>query len=304
MRARVGATLLVAVLVMIVRLQMMREQQPPLPLPLDNGAVMYVRSPEAVRRIALSFDDAAADLYWLRAIQHYGGTKLSTGPAKTYDRLYPLLDLTTSLDPRFDVAYRFGAIFLSEPHPNGPGRPDLAIALLQKGLNVQPTRWEFAQDIGFVHYWWLRQYKEAADWFLKASEMPLAPNWLKPLAAVTLAQGGSRVSSRQLWQQVHAGAELDWLKRTAQTRLRQLDAMDHLDLLRRIAGEYEQRTGTQLRSWQQLIAAGRIRRLPVDPEGHQYQLDGVRGAITLSPSSPLHPLPYEPISIEQVPVFQ
>ena len=35
--------------------------------------------------------------------------------------LYPLLDLTTTLDPHFNIAYRFGAIFLSEPYPAGPG---------------------------------------------------------------------------------------------------------------------------------------------------------------------------------------
>ena len=54
--------------------------------------------------------------------------------SQTYPLLYPLLDLTTTLDPRFNIAYRFGAIFLAEPYPGGPGRPDLAIALLEKGL--------------------------------------------------------------------------------------------------------------------------------------------------------------------------
>ena len=44
---------------------------------------------------------------------------------KTYTLLYPLLDLTTTLDPRFTVAYRFGAIFLAEPYPGRtrPARP-------------------------------------------------------------------------------------------------------------------------------------------------------------------------------------
>ena len=45
---------------------------------------------------------------------------------RTYALLYPLLDLTTTLDPYFSIAYRFGAIFLGEPYPGGPGRPDLA----------------------------------------------------------------------------------------------------------------------------------------------------------------------------------
>ena len=62
--------------------------------------------------------------------------------------------LTTTLDPRFNIAYRFGAIFLAEPYPGGAGRPDLAIALLEKGLRARPDKWEYMQDIGFVHYWY------------------------------------------------------------------------------------------------------------------------------------------------------
>ena len=128
-----------------------------------------------------------ADLYWLRTVQHYGTTKLSTDPNKKYDLLYPLLDLTTTLDPRFNVAYRFGAIFLAEPFPGGPGRPDQAIELLEKGLRAQPQKWEFARDVGFIYYWWLQQYDDAAEWFKRASLLPGAPNWLAPVAAVTLA---------------------------------------------------------------------------------------------------------------------
>ena len=55
-------------------------------------------------------------------------------PRPDYPLLYPLLDLTTTLDPVFNIAYRFGSIFLAEPYPGGAGRPDLAITLLEKGL--------------------------------------------------------------------------------------------------------------------------------------------------------------------------
>ena len=76
--------------------------------------------------------------------------------AGEYELLQPLLDLTTTLDPFFTVAYRFGAIFLSEVPPGGPGRPDQAIALLEKGIAAQPGKWQYFHDIAFVHYWQLR----------------------------------------------------------------------------------------------------------------------------------------------------
>ena len=165
-----------ALLVGVVALQRIRDRMEPLPRPQGNRSLMYVQSPEVARRLALTFDALAADIYWMRAIQHYGGTKRAIDSVGgSYDLLYPLLDLTTSLDPNFRIAYRFGAIFLSEPLPTGAGRPDLAIGLLEKGLRAQPDRWEYAQDIGFVHYWWRRDYMEAAAWFLRAAKISGAP---------------------------------------------------------------------------------------------------------------------------------
>ncbi len=288
----------------IVGLQMVRDAMPPLAEPADGASLMYLRSPEAARRVALSYEGLAADLYWIRAIQHYGSTKLSTAPNKRYDQLYPLLDLTTSLDPQFDIAYRFGAIFLSEPPPNGPGRPDLAVALLRKGLEVQPDEWQFAQDIGFVYYWWVGDYKQAADWFSHAAAMPGAADWLKPLAATTLAEGGNRASSRKLWQEIRDQAEHDWLRNQADTRLLQFDAMDQIDALLRAAADYERRTGTPPRTWQDLMRAGYLRQPPADPTGHAYVIDAARGAITLEPRSPLNPLPVEPLTIDRVPALR
>ena len=95
---------------------------------------------EVMRRAALSYDALLADVYWIRALQHYGGERQKAGSERRYDLLYPLLDLATTLDPRFTVGYRFGAIFLAEPHPGGAGRPDQAIALLKKGVAFNPEQ--------------------------------------------------------------------------------------------------------------------------------------------------------------------
>jgi len=104
--------------------------------------VQWVRSPGVMRRLVLGFNSVAADIYWIRAVQYYGSTKLSKAENKDYGFLFPLLDITTTLDPRFNIAYRFGAILLSEGYPNGPGRPEDAIALLEKGIRESPNKWE------------------------------------------------------------------------------------------------------------------------------------------------------------------
>ena len=239
----------------------------------DSGTVLYVRSPAVAQRVALGYRALGADVYWIRTLQHFGQERLSPPEhVRTYALLYPLLDLTTTLDPYFSIAYRFGAIFLGEPFPGGPGRPDLAVALLRKGLAAQPDKWQYMQDLGFVYYWHLRDYRTAADAFQRAAAMPGAPNWLRPLAAVTLAEGGQRRASRALWQQL-AQADEEWLRDAAQLRLAQLDAMDVMD------------------AWRRARDSGRRPGLPLDPSGTPFAIDPATGDITLSPASKLFPLP-------------
>jgi tetratricopeptide (TPR) repeat protein len=275
----------------VVLLQMDRERRFRSAEPVEQ--TLYVRSPAAVRRMVLSYDAMAADLYWIRAVQHYGSTKLANNARRRYELLYPLLDLTTSLDPYFNRAYRFGAIFLAEKPPAGPGRADLAIALLQKGLTAQPKRWEFAWDLGFVYYWHRQDYARAAEWFKRSADIPGAPLWLGPMAAVTLAKGGDRATSRQLWNEVVKSAPeaAGWVRVQAELRLLQLDAMDQIDVLENVAKEYERRTGSLPFTWDEMVRAGFLRGVPVDPRGFPYELNPYWGIVTLSEKSTLNPLP-------------
>lgn len=247
--------------------------------------------PEFVRRAALSFEAALADVYWIRAVQHYGRTKLAGGAAQDYDFLYSLLDVVTTLDPRFDAAYRLGAVFLAEPPPGGPGRPDLAVALLRKGIENAPARWQYLQDMGFVHYWWLRDVDAAAGWFERAADVPGAPWWLRPLAATTMVEGGDRGGARALWRQVRDASTDVWMRAEAARRLAQLEALDAVDRYQNMVDGFRERTGRLPASWSELLAADEMSETPVDPTGVAYTLTAPDGTVTVSRRSALFPLP-------------
>jgi hypothetical protein len=284
---QIVAALAVIAALMALAVRLQRERDVRYRPPETADETLYLTSGPALQRLTLGYRSLAADVYWIRAVQHFGGTRLAlsgerrasdvpaAAGAERYALLYPLLDLTTTLDPRFNIAYRFGAVFLAEPYPGGSGRSDLAIALLEKGLRERPDKWEYMHDIGFVHYWWRQDYTQAADWFLRASQAPGAPEWLRPLAATTLAMGGDRQSSRVLWESIHDSAELDWLRRIAERRLLQLEAMDQIDQA------------------QQTLRAGRSPGVTLDPTGTPYEIDET-GTVRLSSRSPLYPLPDEP----------
>ena len=251
--------------------------------------ILYVRSPAALDRLVLGFNALAADVYWIRAIQHYGAERREGSGARRYELLFPLLDITTSLDPYFNIAYRFGAIFLSEAYPGGAGRPDLAVALLRKGIAAQPGKWQYYHDIGFIHYWSLGDAVAAADWMRRAAAQPGAPVWLMPVAAAMLTKGNDRASARFLWQQI-LQSDQEWLRRNAQRSLAQLDALDRMDELRRRVTAAGTPPG-QPYSWSWLERAGQLRGLPLDPAGTPFEIDPLTGTVRLSASSPLYPLP-------------
>jgi hypothetical protein len=281
--------LLVLLMASAIGLQALRERGGELPVTADS--VLYVRSPAALQRLALSYDAILADVYWIRAVQVYGKTRLGQSADPSFGLLYPLLELTTTLDPNFDVAYSFGALFLAEKPPGGPGRPDLALKLLERGVAAQPDDWRLYQAAGFVHYWSYRDYVKAADWFGRAAKLPEAPIWMGSLAAVTLAEGGNRQASRLMWGQIQKTASDDWFQREAARRLKQLDAMDQIELLQKVVDAFVARQGRAPADWSELARGGYVRGAVVDPNGEPYRLDG--WMVTLDPKSKLLPLPWE-----------
>jgi hypothetical protein len=273
------------------------------PRPTSTDRALYLRSGRVVHALALSFDALAADVYWIRTVQHYGGDRLTRPAHGQFELLQPLLDLTTTLDPHFVVAYRFGAIFLSEAPPGGPGRPDQAVRLLEKGLRADPARWQYAHDIGFVYLWYVAQsaptresrqqaMKTAADWFGKAAAMPHAPNWLRPLAATTLG-GADRTAARVSLLDMAANADQPWIRQSALRRLAQLQALDEIDALQAIVDRAHAERGVWPASWLDLMRARLLRGEPLDPAGAMFDYDASSGRVSLSTRSPLAPLPVQ-----------
>ena len=279
-----------------------------MPLPTSSSETVYMTE-RAAGKAVFTHRLLAADLYWIRAIQYFGSRShvararqadplepppsLSLEPPVSFDQLYSLLDIATTLDPRFNIAYRFGAIFLAEQYPEGPGRPDLAVSLLEKALAVSPDKWQYWHDIGFVYYWNSHDYRKASEAFQRGANTPGAPWWLRSLAATTLVKGGDRETSRLLWRQLSETAANDDARRAANLKLAQLDALEQIERLQAAVDKVNARGQGLVTSWRPLIASGVLREIPQDPAGVPYQLSS-SGRVELSTQSPLFPLPVEP----------
>src|SRR5258707_3507888 len=182
---------------------------------------LVLRSGPMLKAMSLEYAPLIADLYWTRVVQYYGNKHARQ--ETNIELLWPLLDVTTTLDPNLIIAYRFGAMFLGEPPPSGAGKPELGIELLQRGIHANPEYWRFYEDLGFIYYFDLKDYRRAADAFLEGSKKPGAMICMKPFAARVSEKGDRLQPAAMLWSGIYTSVTEPSIKKNARI---------HLELLR------------------------------------------------------------------------
>lgn len=232
--------------------------------------VLYLPSGKVLKRLSLGYSSLLADIYWTRAVQYFGARHIHH--AARYDLLYPLLDITTDLDPNLIVAYQAGSIFLSQEPPEGAGQPDKAVALVEKGIKENPDYWRLYFTLGFIHYLDRKDYKAAQQAFEKGSENPNAQPWMKVMAAKMAENANDITTALDLWHAVYDTTREPTTRDTALKHIASLQAEAAIAELTRRVNYYREKTGMQASSWSDLIRAGLLRGVPVDPSGAPYEL--------------------------------
>jgi tetratricopeptide (TPR) repeat protein len=245
---------------------------------------VLLRSSKLMKLMSLEYAPLLADVYWTRVVQYYGN-KHVRGQANL-ELLWPLLDITTTLDPNLLISYRFGAMFLSQAPPSGAGRPDLAIQLIQRGIQANPDYWRLYEDLGFVYYFDLKDYQKAAQAFLEGSAKPNAQLWMKVMAAKVAAEGESFDTSFFLWKDIYNSTVDPSVKKNALLHLQLLKVKEDCKQLNAVADAYAKRFGKRPARMSEMVQAGLLRGIPGDPLGFAYVF-GENGKVELNLDSPL-----------------
>jgi hypothetical protein len=253
--------------------------------PVAEGR-LYAWSGQRLKRLLPGFENVLADVYWLRTVQYFGAQRVYAAD-KRFDLLDPLIDVTVTLDPRLEVAYRYGAIFLCEPWPTGKGDPQAGSALLERGVRALPASWRLRQDLGFYRYVFLGDATGGAQVLLDAAGLPDAPFYLESLAGMLLARGGQRSTARQVWRRMYDQGEAGFIRENALYNLQRLDALDALDALNAAVERYRERAGRPPAHAQEVLSVGVDRRLLTDPLGVPFAYEPARGRFWFGQASRL-----------------
>jgi tetratricopeptide (TPR) repeat protein len=249
----------------------------------EDDQVM-LRSSKLVKGLSLEYAPLVADIYWTRVVQYFGNKH--AGNEVDLLLLWPLLDVTSVLDPQLMPVYHFGSTFLSAASPHGAGRPDLAVELLERGLKANPDEWRLYYDLGFVYYFDMKDYAKASAALYEGSKNPKAFIWMKTMAAKIATEGHSTETSNFLWQDVYNTTKDPLVKENALRHLQLLRAEEDRKQIDLASDQYQKQFGRSPGRMSELVQSGLLLGEPVDPLGYAYVLSEA-GKAELNSNSPL-----------------
>jgi tetratricopeptide (TPR) repeat protein len=224
--------------------------------------------------MSLGYSGLLADIYWTRVVQYFGNKHRAK--AKQYLILEPLLEMTTTLDPKLLPAYQFGSVFLAQKPPEGAGDPQGAARLVEKGIRENPDSWRLYYDLGYIYWLELKDPAKAADAFERGSHVSGAHPWMQVMAAALAAHAGETETATYMWTNILNNTDDANLRANAINRLRCLRVDSEVKILQDRVDAFTKQNGRLPSGWPELISAGLLRHLPTDPKNNPYQLMGGR----------------------------
>jgi tetratricopeptide (TPR) repeat protein len=257
--------------VITTSLLMMLEQQRP--AATRAAELSYLPKGDYLKVAVLGYRQIAADLIWLRAIQHFGGRDATLAD---YRWAYHAADVLTDLDPRFVMAYQATGTILGV----WAGLVQESIALLKKGAIHNPDVWQLPFTIGYDYFYELCDPANAAVYFRQASLLPGAPEYLPRLAARMTVESGDPDAALEFLQRFSQQTNDERMREALAQRMKEVLAERDIRLLEEAVRRYQQRYRKLPTALSDLVAGHMIDRVPQDPFGNSYQLNATNGTVT------------------------
>jgi hypothetical protein len=222
--------------------------------PLPDGRVVRVAS--------LGFERLIADLFWLRTVFYVGDEQVAKAG---YPDAARLARLVTDIDPYFWTAYVHLNAVLTVLAPD----PDSAIDLLEKAERNGADQWRIYFLQGFNHFFYRNDFPRAADYMSEAAHRG-GPGYLTFLASRLYSRSGDPETAIAVLRARISQAESGKVKKRLQRRLRSVVISRDLEILDRAIDELTRHQGRAPVDLQELVGAGLLTHVPLDPAGRPY----------------------------------
>jgi tetratricopeptide (TPR) repeat protein len=207
----------------------------------------------------------AADVNWLRAVQYIGEAR---GNERGWDKLFPLVDAVTDLDPKHGYAYQVAGAILSSV-----GRIDESNRILEKGARAVPDRYILPYHRAFNAFYYQGDWKEAGKWAEVAARTPGAPPHVRQNVLAYYVKGKRADAAVAFLEQALQEAKDPDTKKALESQLKQARLELDASKVENAIQEWRSRYRAGPLALGQLVSEGLLPSVPPDPHGGELYLD-------------------------------
>ena len=227
--------------------------------------VPVVPTAGTLRWLFPSHPTLAANLYWLRTVQYVGELR---GNERGWERLLPLAELVTDLDPGHGYAYQVAGTILS-----AVGRIDESNRILEKGMRNVPDRYILPYHRAFNAFYYQDDFAAAGHYAEVAARTPGAPAHLRQSVLAYYVKGNrSDLAVRYLEDALRA-AQDDESRKAISGQLEQARVERAAAIVDDALARYRALRGFPALTPEALVTEGFLPALPADPAGGEWIVD-------------------------------
>ncbi|MEN8153072.1 MAG: hypothetical protein ABFR75_03545 [Acidobacteriota bacterium] len=229
---------------------------------------------KTVKILSFGFSDLVADMLYIWSIQFYSDYNLTN----SHDHIEDIYNLITDVSPGYKDPYIIGSAIMAVEL----NKIKMAIRLLQKGAKNFKNEWIFDVDSGYYASKYLKDYKLAEKYFLKASKIEGAPDFVSRMLYHQIYMQDRLDKAWELWRAVLDNSDSDAEKHSARLHLYQIKFELDKKQLEKFLRKYRNVHGVFPEKLEGLVKYGYVRTIPKDFKGTEYKYN--KGTGTIDPS--------------------
>jgi hypothetical protein len=233
----------------------------------SNTPAGYIIPSKFSRILALGNQGLLSDYMFLKTATFVGGRSGSGEQLNEEDWQFVTssLDVVTDLDPYFVDPYMLAEGLLAWD----AGKPEEANRLLSKGMKYRTFDWRLPFFVGFNHFYFLKDYETASGFIMTASRLPGSPAYLATLGARLAYYGGKSKTALLFLEEMLA--ETDDVLLRSRLEMRML-ALERAVAIEDALGKFKAQEGRSPEKLIELVTAGYLSELPLDPYGGRWRV--------------------------------
>ncbi len=234
--------------------------------------LLFLPNARLLNYFTAGLNTVIADILWVKTILYMSQEFHSQSRKFTW--LDHMCTTVTRLDPYFTGAYVNGATLCA-----AIGNDEVADRILRNGIRHRPDRWELPFEMAKLYILNRRDRPEAPAyssffliWAAQLSEGKQAEDLSRWAEAIQL-QHNLKEEGRRIWENVLRTSGSSLMRQIAERKLREMDLHDLLEILQKKVDAYTRQEGHAPASLDDLVTAGLLPRVPVDPLGGKLFID-------------------------------